>query len=542
MIRDGGSIATDEEIFADVCIIGAGPAGQTVASGLLGSGLRVVVLESGGRTVPEGGEPYTSTRSVGERYPLDVSRARGLGGSANRWDIPTPAGGPRVRLRELEDLDFEDRPGIRSPGWPFSRSELEPYYRRARDLFGLQPADPDRDVPLDDGVGERVFSFGPASTFTSTLPARLEADPDTTVLCDAVVTELHAEGPGAPVRLVSGRSSHGMRFTVRATTYVLACGGIENARMLLASRTATPGGLGNGSGHVGRWFLEHPHITSGVALADDLDLYRRREAWDLFLRDGDPVQRKYGLSRDVQKREGVLDAAYLLEPRSPRALLPLSASGSEDARALLAVRHVYRSLRAGRWTPGPANDVALAGRAAARLGTYTVRQTAALRAARAGRRPRTPLVFSIVAMAEQTPTPDSRVQLASTVDQFGVPEAELVWQVSAGDAELLHRSQDLVAPALSGRFGVRTTSLLSRDTLPGLGVGYHHMGTTRMSVRPQDGVVDPDGRVHGVRNLFVAGSSVFPTGGSANPTLTLVALATRLGDLLRRELRPTTAS
>lgn len=535
MIRDGAGVASGEHLVTDVCVIGSGPAGLTVATELLGSGLRVLVVEAGRRVVPPGGDPYTAGTNVGLHYPLARSRAQGLGGTAHRWDLATPAGGPRVRLRELEELDFEDRPGVRTPGWPLSRAALLPGYVRARELFALPPADVDYDTPLGDGVTERRFSYGPADVFTRALPAGLAADGNTTVVCDAAITEIHLEPGGTRVTTLSGRTRHGAPFTVETRACVLAGGGIENARLLLASRSSSAAGIGNTSDQVGRWFMEHPHVPSGVVVPSR-GAPLRRDAWDLFLQGRHPAQRFYGLSEAVQRREGLLDVAYYLVPRRAKAAVPLSRSGDRDAEVYSAVRRARRMLRERRPSPTAGRDIRALLRAAPVMASYSARQALALRAAERGRTPLLPIVFTLRGMVEQSPRADSRVRLGTGVDAFGAPEAELDWRVSLGDAASLHRTQELVGPVLSRVLGARVTSLLRPDELPGLGIPFHHIGTTRMAARPEAGVVDPDCRVHGVRNLFVAGSSVFPTGGSANPTLTIVALAVRLGAMLRREL------
>lgn len=310
------------------------------------------------------------------------------------------------------------------------------------------------------------------------------------VLCDAAVAELHLEDSAERVVSLSGRTRQGTPFTVLAGTCVVACGGIENARLLLAPRSTSPAGVGNRHDGVGRWFLEHPHVISGVVVAEGGELFRRKDAWDLFLQGDHPVQRRYGLTADVQRRAGLLDVAYLLDPRPATSVLPLSRTGKGDAQALSAVRPVLRMLRQRRWSPGPAQDAGVVLRSAARMASYAVRQRAPLSAASAGRTSRHPLVFTLVGMAKQTPRADSRVRLGRGVDEFGMPvrragmpAAGLHWQLTLGDADSLHRSHQLVAPDLSRVVGARTTSLVQLGELAGLGVGYHHMGTTTWARR-----------------------------------------------------------
>jgi choline dehydrogenase-like flavoprotein len=546
MTHPGQSHPTAADVQADLCIVGAGPAGLTVARQLLRSGLKVVVLESGPAPTTPGGEPYATSSSVGIDYPLGRSRVRGLGGSANHWDIQTPVGGPRVRLRELDDLDFRDRPGVRSPGWPFSRSLLDPYYRRARTLLDLQAAEADDDQPFrgtpPGGTGtslvvQRLFSFAAASTFTVALPEQLAADAHTTMLADTWATRLCTSSDGS-VTALDARTRHGRPFSIRARAYVLAAGGIENPRLLLASSRDGQTGLAARSDKVGRYFMEHAHYTSGLLVPGRPARHLPNEAWDVFLRSGHPVQHKYGLTPEVQQREGLLNTAYFLTPRPASWLVPLTRTGREDAQLTSAVRHVRQLARSRTWTPGAQRDLAATAGAVPLMAAYAVRQHKALAAAQAGRQPGHPVVFTLGGMAEHQPNAESVVRLGSRVDPFGVPEAELSWQVTDADLASMRRSHELLAPVLAKALGARSVALLPPDERPGLGVGYHHLGTTRISSRPEDGVVDADLRLHDTPNLFVAGSSVFPTGGSANPTLTIVALAIRLADLLRRELAP----
>lgn len=357
------------------------------------------------------------------------------------------------------------------------------------------------------------------------------------MLVDAVVTELRSAPSTTCVTETAARTRRGTPFTVHATTYVLASGGIENPRLLLASRGTTPQGLGNAFDQVGRYFQEHPHYHSGLVVPVDRHLHDRPEAWDVHLDDGHPVQRKYGLTQAAQRQHGLLNTAFFITPRPASWLVPYTSAGTHDASRLQAVRHVKRMLSTRRPSPGATRDLVLAMGAAPRMAAYTFRQSRAQQAHRAGRRSRFPLVFTLGAMAEQQPRDDSRVCLSAEPDRFGVPHAQLDWRLGDDDADSMRRSHDLVSPALERALGARAVPLLPSDELPALGWGYHHMGTTRMSTRPDEGVVDADLRVHGVSNVFVAGSSVFPSSGSANPTLTIVALSMRLADRLRHELR-----
>lgn len=525
----GGSPAHHD---ADVCVIGAGPAGMTLVAGLRGSGLRVLVLESGSDSPAPGGDPYGSACSVGLPYPLEDSRVRGVGGCALHWDVQTPSGAQRVRLRELDAIDFEDRPEVRRAGWPLSESQLLPYYAKVREDWSLGTSEPAQPEPSGELV-EKRFSFGRAERFTRVLPDALAADPSITVMTSTTVTELRSPSPGAPVSSAVVRGADGRRAEVMARVFVLAGGGIENARLLLVSRAGSPAGLGNTHDQVGRCFMEHPHFASGILLPTGQALMGRAEDWDVVLDGTHPRQRMYALSEDVQRREGLPNIVYYVAPRPWKHPVPLSGDGTVDEQGVAAIQHLRAAVGRRRADISTARHAAHFVRVLPQLGRYAASQLSG-----DGRQRRQ--VFTLSGMAEQEPNPDSRVTLSTVVDRFGVPEATLDWRITDRDAEGMRRSHALVAAPLARRLSVRVETLLPPSGAPHLGRGFHHMGTTRMSHRPEHGVVDADCRVHGVPNLFVAGSSVFPTSGSSNPTLTLVALSVRLADRLRSELQPLT--
>ena len=334
--------------------------------------------------------------------------------------------------------------------------------------------------------------------------------------------EILVDAEGTQVRHLDVRNLRGKRLTVQARTYLLAAGGIENARLLLASNSVLPEGVGNRHDLVGRFFMEHPHARGGRIVGGP--------AWNLYaafarrrLASGE-VAALIATAPALQRREGLLNSSLTIAPRRP-------ADGKESwgMRAYLSAKHGAAPNRVGRtlWM------------GAKRTVGWVQKRTDPLRPwllNRAGR-----LDVALVVRAEQAPNPDSRVTLSERQDAIGMPLTRLDWRLTALDVDSV---AGLVAAlgretARLGLGRVEAAGWLSDPSRewqidPLISAhpigGYHHMGTTRMAEDPRDGVTDGAGRVHGIANLHIAGSSLFPTSGWANPTLTIVALALRTAD------------
>jgi choline dehydrogenase-like flavoprotein len=481
---DARALPPGATIEAHVCVVGAGAAGIALARELSRSGLDVCLLESGGLGPEPGPQDLARGEIAGAPYcPLDANRARQLGGTTGLW-----AGW----CRPLDDSDFQARAWVPDSGWPLGREELRPYYRRAGALCELPPSDGDPEagpwrpdgmpLPLDpERIVTRVYRLSPPTRFGQVYRPELAASRHARVLLHATAIELETDGPGESVTCV--RAAAATRpFAVKARHYVLAGGGIENARLLLASRRTAATGLGNAHGLVGRYFMEHVHFHSGyLALAP---AWRRRAA--LYAGRGRAEVGRFFVSPRAQEREGLLNWTASLERWRPdRAAAAAWLRGEGRARPR------WRELLPG---------------------TLRLHET-----------------------IEPLPNPDSRVTLGPERDALGMPRVRLDWRPSPEERTTSRRARALLDQALRqaglGRI-VATTGDDDAWPPPRQGTRGHHMGTTRMSADPRRGVVDPRCRVHGVRNLYVAGSSVFPTGGAGTPTLTLLALALRLADHL----------
>lgn len=516
----------------DICIIGAGAAGITLARRLDHLGLRVLLLESGGIDFEPDIQELADGPSIGhDYYPLVDSRLRFFGGTTAIW------GG---RCAEFNPLDLERREWVAHSGWPISLSDIQPYYDRARTLLGL----PMRQTPADlwprlgrrppafgqDGLTTDFWQFTPQSERFTLRKCNDLADSKTIrVLLHATVTTINTKDGGDHVSTLCIGDISGITATVTARQYVLAAGGIDNARLLLAS------GIGNQYDQVGRYFMEHPHARGGRVA--------KGQFWQLLKMLHGRMQdhnghRHAALIRPtaaMQKREAILNSGFTLAVRQPEdANMVAPVKAYNGLKHKLSPTKINRSLwlnvkkasnRINRWA-GPLRPRALIG-----LGWD----------------------LSAVIRAEQAPNPDSRVKLARERDAMGMPRAELDWRLSdldkhsvkvmmnafSAELERLDIGRFDPAPWLNDAATVWTTDPLISAHPKG---GYHHMGTTRMSSSPRAGVVDAGCRVHGLSNLYVAGSSVFATSGWANPTLGIMALSLRLADNLANQDTKITAA
>ena len=501
-------------------MIGAGAAGITLTRRLLAAGRTVVLLESGGLDYEAPVAGLNAGENVGEDYyDLEDARLRFFGGTTAIW------GG---RCAEFDPIDLEKRDYVPHSGWPIAYAELERWYREARPLFGLPEERPSPETFRKAGVPLPKFEEleTPLWTFDRRFNrfawescADLEADPRCQIVSHATATRIVQKDGG--IGRVEARALGAGRLTVTAKAYVLAAGGIENPRLLLAS------GIGNGHDQVGRYFMEHPHARGGRIV--------KGAAWPLLKAfgrrhriRGQDLAALIAPGEALQRREGILNTSLTVVARQPQGRrqfvgmkaysgLKHSMAPTKKGRALWMV-----TKKAAGWAQrhvDPARPWLLH-----KLGSVDV---------------------ALLVRAEQAPNPDSRVTLTAERDATGVPRVALDWRLSGIDVrsvsvlvdtlsrELQRLGLGKVEPAewlATGRW--QTDPLISSHPIG----GYHHMGTTRMGEDPKTSVTDADGRVHGVGNLWVAGSSLFPTGSWANPTLTIAALALRSADRISRGL------
>jgi choline dehydrogenase-like flavoprotein len=495
MLRDAADVPRGSRVTADVLVIGAGAAGITLARALSGTGRKVVVLESGGRRLQDPVQQLGHPESGGEEYPAELAYLRYLGGTTNHW------GG---WCRALDPWTMVERPWVAPVGWPIGLDDLSPYYQQAAAVVQL-PVEPvgwswgwdywrtelpalGYQVVLDtERVTGAMWRFSPPTRFGEVYRPELASAPDVDVILHANAMRLDTDPTGRRVTQVPVKSLAGNRFTASAPVVVLATGGIEVPRILLASNRTRARGLGNQRDLVGRYFMDHIEGSVGtVELGAEPTAYL----------GGVPAlfRALWTLTTQAMADEELLGAAFALDPPDLGA--------------------TPRANRRTRVTP----------RAVARLQSVT--QPA----------PGGPFVYGLTLRGEPKPSKSSRVVLTSQRDALGMPRAELQYLEAPVDLRSARRSLKIVGAEL-GRTGLGRARVdvaaryPSRLEVPD--IGFHLMGTTRMAADERHGVVDADLKVFGTDNLYVASSSVFPTAGISNPTLTIVALALRLADHLR---------
>ena len=473
------------EVAYDVCICGTGPAGITIARKLAAHGKKVLLLEAGGLTYSDGSQDHYIGKNVGRTYWLKELRLRYLGGSSNHW------GG----LCALQDpISFEASDDLGLPGWPISYQQVLNGIDEAKEILDIADKDLSRSKqpgfvsPLFDRWG---FALSPPTRFFEKYGAELRQSREIDVFYNANLVDLTLSDDLARVKSLHVRNYNGQAVEVAAVQYVLALGGIENVRILLNANRQVEAGIGNHSGMVGRCFMESLNVQIGRFLVTDPDF------WQIDAVNLIPTV-------ELMRQHDIGNGAITFNPH-------LSVAGARQAYGgRLRVLKEFMNETGCRWPEL----------------TALARKITDFNCAGDG------VISSVI---EQEPNPNSRVSLTDDVDSLGLRRVQLNWQLSDADLKTIRvlsvESAKEMARLNRARVQLSPFILDSKLEIPVSGFG-HHMGTTRMSADPRFGVVDENCQVHGIQNLYLAGSSVFPKCGGRNPTLTIVLLALRLADYL----------
>lgn len=505
----------------EVCIVGAGAAGIALAREFINSPFRVLLLESGGMHYDQQTQDLYKGQSVGRTFEdLTVCRLRYFGGTTNHW------GG---FCMPLDAIDFEPRDDLPYHGWPFPKSHLDPWYRRAQETCQLGPYDyrpsswgitPKKVPPPFSGpdfeckiLQENPLRFGPVYA------SALSQAPRTTIYLHANAFNFDAGENGAEVKQLAVKTLSGNDFTVRARIYILAAGGVENARLLLASGKEGGNGLGNNHDLVGRFLMVHLVYPGGIIVPSHPRMtFDFRTHLDYVIAgDKHWFWSFIGLSAESMRRR-----------RLPNIKISWGYEFSPVKEAADALKRLARLERSGgTWWADLAKVV----------GNFEGLAEFGVRKELFGEG--VPIEsLRVYCDSEQQPNPQSKVSLGFQRDRLGMREVVVDWQLVDEDKSKAAETLQLLAMEV-GRagFGRFRPSLTEGGPWPeGFYGNEHQMGVTRMHRDPTLGVVDENCRVHSIENLYVAGSSVFPSGGANNPTLTIVALALRLADHVKGRL------
>ena len=499
--------AAFDRVF-DVCVAGAGPAGITLARQLAAQGFSVALMEAGGFDYdPASQDVYMGDCGGHDYFPLDECRLRYFGGTSGHWD---------GKCRPLEARDFLPHGCNPLSGWPFGKATLDPYLEPAARILDLADPIVPPELPMtqrEERFRHVQWHYSPPTRFGEKYRDEIVAS-ERILLClnanlvDLRLSENHSSVVEARFRNYDPADAG---FGVRARSYALCLGGLENARMLLNFRAQRPDGIGNARGLVGRYFCEHPTVFTADMLLT--------EPWPF-------EQQVFAPTEDLLEKADVSNFAVFVEAQ--RRETPLSFP--------YAVKSTLEC-----FTPEVSKLVQRLRGYRPRCGWGGLQEFALTR------HPKENPWAKVAVSVEQRLNPDSRVHLTEKTDQFGLQRLQICWNLQAEDYDTFRAAITAfgahVAEQNIGRLRLRPWIRAEEPVLPSPGgtdgqvAGRHHMGTTRMCADPRAGVVDANCRLHEVANLYLGGSSVFATGGFAKPTLTIVQLALRLGDHMGETLR-----
>lgn len=530
MYINGKTLTQSRKFKSDVCVLGGGVAGITLANELSKKGLTVCLLEAGGESRDPIVQSQAKAASVPTNYPdPSQSRLRMLGGTSNHWANNTSPFSP---------IDFEEREGFDESGWPIKYPDLAPYYIRAGEYCGVGVDGYGVDYWHDKFKSTPTISKEnnaiklamakasiPPTRFFNKFGGTLKADENVTVISYAQVVDISYSEKDSSINSVEFRSPNNMSHTVESGEYIMAFGGLENARMLLHFNDKNQNKLGNQGGCVGAYFMDHPTLRGAQLYTTDPSKF------SLFKGELPEGYNRFVLNFFE------LSEAKLKEEQITNVRLPLVPATRQQLSHGISSLHILRERLSGK---------PMSGDLASHI-TNVVMDFDVVADTISRKNWDTPLFdgvneqagFEIPLMMEQTPYKENKVTLSNRRDKHGIPLLNINWRITEKDKERLWRAIDIFGLEVAKLGLGRVRSLKDRASRlfdDQIGFGHHHMGTTRMSESPKNGVVDSEQRVFGVTNLSMAGSSVFSTGGHVPPTLTIVATSIRLSEIVAKRL------
>ena len=510
----------------DICIIGSGAAGSFLVNELKNSDLSVVILEAGSFDPNSDISSFISKLNIHKQNHLNYGFSKQIGGSTNLW-----AG----RVAPLEEVDFQEKKLIPDSGWPVKLEEIIPFYNRVSDVMDLPPYEyflKKRETPdnkhvkkiinaicssaLD--IKKFIWSSPPFNTRKTILKDILEDQYENIKLYhDCHVTQLIENKDRNEITTVEYIDQSGHKQNISPKHTVLAAGGVENVRILLNSRTISPNGIANKEDVVGRYFSTHPKADMGALLLNKS--VQLKDGLFLDSHDGN-LSFRYGIGIDqkTQLKNGYLNHYVQLTPMLEYTASTLFEKVKDSS--VLNSQLINKSKVLRGFLPGLGLIIfELIGRFAGLQRKSTK--------------------FVLRAFLDQYPNKDNRVKLSTDKDKHGFSKVELDWELTDKDKDSILKFFDFIDTSLQdANIGhIEYSKLSELQDWPIIAIHSHFMGTTRMGKDCKTSVVDKNCQAHGYTNLFIAGPSVFPTYGYANPVYTIAALSIRLGQFLKRSCR-----
>lgn len=495
-------------IEGDICIVGAGAAGISIALDLIDTPYKVILLEGGGFQYDEKVQDLYGGSTSGQKYfPLKSTRLHYFGGTTGHW-----AG----MVSPFDPIDFKERPWIPHSGWPITLEDLEPYYIKTHKYLELEHHQYDlnyweeqgfdlKTLPLDQKVVWNKLWQLKGTRYGEVYRNSITDAKNIHLYTYANAVDIRCNDEVSSVSEIIVKNYENKTHRVRAKHFIMACGTIQNARLLLASNSQAPNGLGNDNDLVGRYFMEHLEVSCAELWLTN------PQPTEIYMFEP-PVHAELALTEKIQAREKMLNGTSSLIPLSwaKHAKPRMETWQHEDPR--ISEKNMFTNWRAAA--------------------EKSEKEEGAILQA-----------FELVTRMEQSPNPNSRVTLSKEKDALGVPRAHLHWELNALDKHSVRRLFQILGQEF-GASGIGRVKLYDflrdekDDTFPdSTNGGWHHMGTTRMADDPKNGVVDANCRVHGIDNLYIAGASCYATSAAPNPTLTLTALSLRLSDHLKNNIK-----
>ncbi len=509
---DARELENNSLIEGDICIIGAGAAGISIALEWMNTPYKVILLEGGDFKYDDAIQNFYKGKTTGQKYfPLKSTHLHYFGGTTGHW-------GGYCAL--FDEIDFKKRDWVEHSGWPITKKDLETFYDRAQKKLDLhsknfnlkywQKKDSSFiEFPINnDVIWNKMWQFSPPTRFGIKYKDKIVNAKNIYLYTFANVTNISADENLSNIKEVTIKNLNKKTHKVKAKYFILACGGIQNPRILLASNRQFPNGIGNENDLVGRYFMEHLEIKSAELWLN------KPQVMNLYM---------FNFRKTIARAELALKASKQKEYKILNGTVSLSPL--KEARSLKSRLDVWRNEDPRK------NKLSTFEKIRKKISTY-----------KESTKENIDRAYELFTRIEQAPNPSSRITLGNEKDSLGVPRANLHWILTSLEKRSIRKIYELIGQQV-GIADIGRVKLMdylrdeNDDSWPEFtGAGMHHIGTTRMHNNPKKGVVDSNCKVHNIDNLFIAGSSCFTTAGAVNPTLTLVALSLRLSDYLKEKM------